>query len=77
MSTRPSNSDFFAWARKGQNMSNMQNALRAHPDLANIKNWVSFNQICFRIIIFFILIFILTQLNYFVNNHNGLNELLS
>ena len=52
MSSRPSNEEFLEWARNDQNKSKMQNALRAHPDLINIKDWVSFNQICFRIIIF-------------------------
>ena len=52
MSTRPSDEDFLEWARNDQNKSKMQNALRAHPDLAIIKDRVSFNQICFRVIIF-------------------------
>ena len=46
MSTRPSNDDFIIWAKKDQNKSKVQNALRAHPDLAHIKDEeVSLNQI--------------------------------
>ena len=57
MSTRPSNKDFFEWANNDQNKSKMQNALRAHPDLAHIKDEVSFNQILF-LLIFFIFYFL-------------------
>ena len=51
MSTRPSNEDFIEWAKNDQNKFKMQNALRSYPELANIKDWVSFNQICFLLII--------------------------
>ena len=45
MSTRPSDKEFLKWVQNDQNKSKVQNALRAHPDLANIKNSVSFNQL--------------------------------
>ena len=53
MSSRPSDKDFIEWAKNDQNVSRIQNALRSHPDLANIKNSVSFNQIYFLIIFTF------------------------
>ena len=43
MSSRPSNKVFLEWAQNDQNKSKMQNALRAHPDLANINDSVRFN----------------------------------
>ena len=52
MSTRPSDSEFLEWVKNDQNKLKVQNALIAHPDLINIKNWVSFNQLYFLIIIF-------------------------
>ena len=52
MSTRPSDSEFIQWVQYDQNKLKVQNALRAHPDLANIKDWVSSNQLYFLIIIF-------------------------
>ena len=52
MSRRPSDDDFLEWVRNDQNKSIVQNALRAHPDLIHIKDWVSFNQFYFLIIIF-------------------------
>ena len=42
MSTRPSNNTFLEWVRNDQNKTKVQNALRAHPDLANYKDSVSF-----------------------------------
>ena len=50
MSSRPSDKKFINWAKDDQNKSKMQKALRAHPDLANVKDWVSCNQICFKIL---------------------------
>ena len=44
MSWRPSDEEFIEWVKNDQNKLKLQNALRAHPDLINIKNWVSFNQ---------------------------------
>ena len=52
MSTRPSDDDFFDWVKNDQNKLKVQNALIAHPDLANVKDWVSFNQLYFLLIIF-------------------------
>ena len=51
MSTRPSNYEFLEWVKNDQNKSKVQNALIAHPDLINIKDLVSFNQLHFLIII--------------------------
>ena len=52
MSTRPSDKEFIEWVRNDQNKSKVQNALRAHPDLINIKDWVSFNLLYYIFIIF-------------------------
>ena len=56
MSTRPSDLEFIEWVTNDQNKLKVQNALRAHPNLANIKDSrayvVSFNQLYFRIFIF-------------------------
>ena len=52
MSTRPSDDEFIAWVKNDQNKSKVQNALRAHPDLINVKDSVSFNQLYIFIIIF-------------------------
>ena len=52
MSTRPSDKEFTQWVQNDQNKLKVQNALRAHPDLANVKDYVSFNQLYFLIIIF-------------------------
>ena len=52
MSTRPSDEEFLGWVTNDQKKSKVQNALRAHPDLANIKDRVSFNQLYFLIIFF-------------------------
>ena len=50
MPTRPSNEDFINWAMNEENKSKVQNALKAYPNLANAKESVSFNQICFHLI---------------------------
>ena len=52
MSTRPSNKEFIQWVENDHNKSKVQNALRAHPDLANVKNSVSFNQLNFLLLLF-------------------------
>ena len=51
MSTRPSDEEFLEWAKNDQNKSYMQNALRSHPDLAYVKDWVSFNQKIFLLVL--------------------------
>ena len=51
MSTRP-DSEFILWVKNDENKLKVQNALRAHPDLINIKDQVSFNQLYFLLIIF-------------------------
>ena len=51
MSTRPSDKEFLEWVQNDQNKSKVQNALRAHSDLINIKDLVSFNQFYILIII--------------------------
>ena len=43
MGARPSNEQFIQWAINDRYKSKLQNALRKYPDLANIKNSVSFN----------------------------------
>ena len=45
MPKRPPDDEFIEWVKKDENKSKVQNALREHPDLANIKGWVSMNQI--------------------------------
>ena len=56
MSTRPSNSEFIEWVLNDENKLKVQNALRAHPDLINIKDsrdsLVSFNHLYFYFFIF-------------------------
>ena len=52
MSTRPSDDEFLEWVKNDQNKPKVQNALRAHPDLAHIKDTVSFYQ-CFLLYIIF------------------------
>ena len=76
MPTKPSNKDFINWAKNDKNKSKMQNALSEHPDLAHVKDSVSFMNI-FSYHYFHILIFIVKHMNYLVNNHNSLNEALS
>ena len=51
MSTRPSAEEFIQWVQNDQNKLKVQNALRAHPDLANVKSVVSFNQYVFLLLI--------------------------
>ena len=43
MSTRPSDDTFFNWVQDDQCKSKVQNAIREHPDLANIEDSVSFH----------------------------------
>ena len=45
MSRRPPDDEFIEWVKKDENKSKVQNALKEHSDLANIKGWVSMNQI--------------------------------
>ena len=35
--SRPSNEEFFEWAKIDTNVQKIRNALMAHPDLVNIK----------------------------------------
>ena len=44
--------DFLEWVKNDQNKLKVQNALRARPSLANIEDWVSFNQLYLLVIIF-------------------------
>ena len=45
MSTKPSYDQFVNWAASDENKSDMQISLRDHPDLANVKDSVSFRNI--------------------------------
>ena len=38
---RPSNEEFIEWAKHDNNVSKIQDTLRIHPDLVQIKNEVS------------------------------------
>ena len=51
MSTRPSNDEFIRWVQDDQNKLKVQNALRVHPNLAHVKNSVSFDQLYFIFIL--------------------------
>ena len=45
MSARPLDEVFLEWVQNDRNKSKVQNALRAHPDLIDIKYSVSFSHL--------------------------------
>ena len=47
MSTKPSASDFMKWVQNDENQSKVRHALMEYPDLANMKDSVSFNRLIF------------------------------
>ena len=77
MSTRPSDYDFLQLVKYDENKSKVQDALRAHPDLANIKKSVCFNPLfclfinftfyCYCTTIFIVVLIVIMNV---INSHN-------